>query len=325
MPANRRPFRRRFHAVRDHVWTCQSCLPPGPDSLTPASLSVHLLRPLPAVTADQDGRLSPETLAALRAIALHAARAGAAAIARNAGTQHTLEWESKLPADFVSRVDCEAEDAVVAVLREFVPGATLLLEESAPGTDISRGLGVVVDPLDGTTNFLHDYPWYATSVGVTWNSVPVAGAVVNAATNEAFVGALGLGAHRVAQDNTTRTAIHVSHTTDPMRALVGTGFPFKQLVYLEQYQRQFAKLSRSCSGIRRAGAAALDLCDVACGRFEGFWELVLAPWDTAAGMIIVREAGGRVTDLDGNDAPVAHVPIVASNGGLHSWLLDALA
>lgn len=287
--------------------------------------SAPALRSLPTVTANQDGQLSPDTLAALRAIALHAARAGAASIARNAGAQHTLEWESKLPADFVSRVDREAEDAVVAVLREYVPGATLLLEESAPGTNIRRGLGVVVDPLDGTTNFLHDYPWYATSVGITWNSAPVAGAVVNAATNEAFVGALGLGAHRVARDNTTLSAIHVSATTDPMRALIGTGFPFKQLVYLEQYQRQFATLSRSCSGIRRAGAAALDLCDVACGRFEGFWELVLAPWDTAAGMIIVREAGGRVTDLDGNDATVAHVPIVASNALLHEWLLECLS
>ena len=285
----------------------------------PPALSIR------TVSANQDGQLPSDTLASLRAIALHAARQGAAAIARNAGSQHTLDWESKLPADFVSRVDREAEDAVVAVLRELLPEATLLLEESAPHTDISHGLGVVVDPLDGTTNFLHDYPWYATSVGVTWNSVPVAGAVVNAATGEAFVGALGLGAHRVAADDVTLTAIRVSGTTDPMRALVGTGFPFKQLEFLEQYQRQFANLSRSCSGIRRAGAAALDLCDVACGRFEGFWELVLAPWDTAAGMIIVREAGGRVTDLQGNDAPVEHVAIVAANAALHEWLLERLA
>ena len=110
----------------------------------------------------------------------------------------------------------------------------------------------------------------------------------------------------------------------PRRALVGTGFPFKNLEFIEAYLRQFERVTRAQSGVRRAGSAALDLSWVAAGRFDAFWEMRLAPWDIAAGLLLVREAGGKVTDLEGRDIVPAHSPVVASNGHLHEWLLECL-
>jgi myo-inositol-1(or 4)-monophosphatase len=118
--------------------------------------------------------------------------------------------------------------------------------------------------------------------------------------------------------------VHVSETTKPSRALIGTGFPFKNPELLEEYSRQFIEVSRGTSGIRRAGSAALDLADVACGRFDGFWELILAPWDVAAGVLLVREAGGLVTALDGSPYTLSHSPVVAGNSVIHPWLLETV-
>jgi myo-inositol-1(or 4)-monophosphatase len=113
--------------------------------------------------------------------------------------------------------------------------------------------------------------------------------------------------------------------SSPDRALVGTGFPFKNLEFLADYVQQFERITRARSGVRRAGSAALDLASVGCGRFDAFWELRLAPWDIAAGLLMVREAGGRVTDLEGRDIMPATGPVVASNGHLHEWLLESLS
>jgi myo-inositol-1(or 4)-monophosphatase len=118
--------------------------------------------------------------------------------------------------------------------------------------------------------------------------------------------------------------VHVTTTSKPSRALIGTGFPFKTPEVLEDYARQFVAVNREAAGIRRAGSAALDLADVACGRFDGFWELILAPWDTAAGLLLVREAGGIVTDLDGNPCKPSHGPVVAGNPEIHPWLLQTV-
>ena len=270
--------------------------------------------------------VAPEALAPARLadVALESARAGAQVVSDRARDRALLEWEVKRPADFVSTVDREAEQALAAVVHRRLPSAWLLAEEMTPGTDISHGLAVVADPLDGTTNFLHGFPWYATSVAVLRDGVPLAGAIVNAATGETFVASAGNGAWRIDSAG-ERTRLAVSPIAEPMRALIGTGFPFKHVYHLPRYQQQFAAVAASTAGMRRAGAAALDLCDVACGRFMGFWELELAPWDVAAGIVIVREAGGRVTDFAGVDVPVAHGPIVASNGLLHEWLLTTLA
>ena len=260
----------------------------------------------------------------LSAVALAAARAGAHVVSERGRDRASLTWEEKSPADFVSVVDRAAEAALAEVVAAQLPDATLLAEEGTPDAASGHGIVVVADPLDGTTNFLHGFPWYATSVGVLVDGVLTAGAVVNAATGETFVAARGQGAARVLPDGTSRP-LSVSTITAPLRALIGTGFPFRHAHHLPQYQAQFAAIATRTAGMRRAGSAALDLCDVACGRFEGFWEIELAPWDVAAGVLLVREAGGRVTDWAGDDVPVQHGPIVASNGAMHPWLLDALA
>jgi myo-inositol-1(or 4)-monophosphatase len=260
----------------------------------------------------------------LRDIALAAARAGAAVIAERARDRASLTWEEKSPTDFVSVVDRAAEAALAEVIATQLPDATLLAEEGTPNASITRGITVVADPLDGTTNFLHGFPWYATSVGVLVDGVLTAGAVVNAATGETFVAHAGGGAHRVAATIrrppfTCRPfANHCAPSSAP-------AFRFGTRITCRAIRPSSLRSPRSTAGMRRAGSAALDLCDVACGRFEGFWEIELAPWDVAAGVLLVREAGGLVTDWEGVDVPVQHGPIIAGNPHLHPWLLDALA
>ena len=182
----------------------------------------------------------------------------------------------------------------------------------------ASGVAFVVDPLDGTTNFLHGYPEYAVSIGAALDGRLVAGVVLNAATGELFTASLGAGAQR------DGAPIAVSPITTPARALIGTGYPFKHPEQIPVYLAQFDRVIRATAGVRRAGAAALDLCDVACGRFEAFWELNLAPWDIAAGIVIVREAGGIVTDLEGHDAVAEFGGIVAGNAGMHGWMIEQL-
>lgn len=255
----------------------------------------------------------------LLGIALVAAAGAATLIRARAEDGAALEWREKSSADFVSEVDTAAEEMIRAVLSRECPEAVIVAEEGSPEAALGAAITFIVDPLDGTTNFLHGYPEYAVSIGVLERGVPVAGVVINAATGERFTGRAGGGAWRNGE------RIGVSRITTASRALVGTGFPFKHLDHLPRYQRQFAAVMRSTSGVRRAGAAALDLADVACGRFDGFWELVLMPWDYAAGLLLVREAGGLVTDLRGADPRFAQSAIVAGNPAIHAWLLDALA
>lgn len=270
-------------------------------------------------------RAADPHLLAWLAEAIETAALGAARFIRErAATVASLRWESKSPVDFVSEVDTGAERMIRSLLEGEDVGplgmrARVLGEELSPdGTDSESEILFVVDPLDGTTNFLHGYPWYAVSIGALVDGALAAGIVINVPTGEAFTATLGGGAFR------DGAPVAVSANAEPARALIGTGFPFKHLEHLDAYQSQFAAVARRTAGIRRAGAAALDLCDVACGRFDAFWELSLAPWDVAAGMLIIREAGGIVTDLAGRDAPVDHGPIVAGSPAMHGWLLEEL-
>ena len=251
-----------------------------------------------------------------------------------AGDVRTLRWDEKTPVDFVSEVDTSAEERIRSVLHAREPGSRVIGEELSPteaddpartaadGTPLgvlpAGGVAFVVDPLDGTTNFLHGYPEYAVSIGAALDGRLVAGVVVNAATGETFTAALGGGAFRDGQP------VHVSPIVAPARALVGTGYPFKHPGQIPAYLAQFDRVIRATAGVRRAGAAALDLCDVACGRFEAFWELSLAPWDVAAGILLVREAGGIVTDLEGRDAVPRFGGLVAGNAAMHRWLMQQL-
>jgi myo-inositol-1(or 4)-monophosphatase len=256
--------------------------------------------------------------AELLAVARDAAGVGASYIRSRARDASTITWESKARADFVSEVDREAETRIGEILASRVPAAKVVGEELTPGALTTSGIAFIVDPLDGTTNFLHGYPQYAVSIGAAVDGLIVAGVVVHVPRGETFTGSIGSGAFL------DGTPIRVSNTTDPSRALLGTGFPFKHADQLEPFFQQLKIFLTQTAGVRRTGAAALDLADVASGRFDAFWELRLAPWDLAAGALLVREAGGLATNLDGVDLGVEHSAVVASNGGLHPWMLERL-
>lgn len=266
--------------------------------------------------ATADHVYSPEELLD---VAVFAAAAAMRVIDEAVGGRTSLVWEEKGSADFVTEVDRASESAIADVIRAHCPEATIIGEElSAEGSLTSRGISFIVDPLDGTTNFLHAYPEYSVSIAVTDGSNLVAGVVRNLTKNETFTALRNGGAYLNGQ------RIAVSPETNPARALIGTGFPFKRHDLLDVYTRQFIHVTRETAGIRRAGSAALDLSNLACGRFDGFWELVLAPWDIAAGMLIIREAGGVVTDLSGRTKPISHGSVVAGNPDIHPWLLHTV-
>jgi myo-inositol-1(or 4)-monophosphatase len=252
---------------------------------------------------------------------LHLARAAAA---RAAGFVRSVErpadpmaWHTKQSRDFVTDVDRTAERLIAEVLLAGDPRATIVGEELSPAIT-TGGLVWVVDPLDGTTNFLHGYSMYAVSVAAAIDGELHAGVVHHIPSDEVYWATRGGGAW------CGERRLHVSPILTPDHALIGTGFPFKDLAQLAEYQLQFARVAARTTGIRRGGAASLDLADVAAGRFEGFWEQRLSAWDIAAGTLLVREAGGRVTDPSGRDVGVEHVAVVAGNPSIHAWLLETL-
>jgi myo-inositol-1(or 4)-monophosphatase len=226
-------------------------------------------------------------------------------------------WTLKGSRDFVTEVDRTAEAIVAEVLLAAEPGSRIVGEELSPDLT-TAGLVWVVDPLDGTTNFLHDFPSYAVSVAATVDGVLEAGVVVQVPRQEVYFASRGGGAWQ------GERRLAVSAIRDPAFALVGTGFPFKDTVRLEEYLDGFGRIAQQTSGIRRPGSAALDLADVAAGRLDGFWEQHLSAWDIAAGALLIREAGGVVTDYMGRDVGVEHTPVVAGNPEIHRWLLDIL-
>ena len=251
-------------------------------------------------------------------IALDAARSGAAIIRDATADRGKLVWESKGQSDFVSEVDKSSEQAIASVISARLPEATIMGEELSPSAIPTRGTVVIADPLDGTTNFLHGYPEYSVSIAVAHDGVLRAAVVLNVARGDEFTAWKGGGAFLEGKP------IHVSRLREPGKSLIGTGFPFKSLDVLPRYLEQFSLVMKGTAGIRRAGSAALDLSNVACGRFDAFWELVLAPWDVAAGILIVQEAGGVVTDLDGNPPQLLGGSYVAGNPAMHAWLLQTV-
>ncbi len=264
---------------------------------------------------------APPTPAELLAVALEAARAAAAVIRSAEPRVREIVWAEKGATDFVSEVDLGAEQAIFGVVRRHLPEAAFLSEESAPTITPERqnsGIVFVIDPLDGTTNFLHGYPEYAVSIGVLMNGALAAGVVVDVPADECFTATAGGGAQL------NGAPIHTSVIDNPQRALFATGFPFVRHEEIAPYLTQLGRVMAGASGARRAGAAALDLASVACGRFEGFWEMKLSPWDIAAGILLVREAGGVVTTFEGAPCPVARTSVVAGSTAMHPWLLSAV-
>ena len=249
--------------------------------------------------------------------AVKAARKAGAIITRASSDIDRLTIRSKRKNDFVSEVDHAAEEAIIGVLREAYPAHGFLAEES--GAENAEAEFVwVIDPLDGTTNFLHGFPQYCVSIGLLHKGVPNQAVVFDPNRNELFTASRGVGAYL----NDRR--IRVSKIDKVEDALMGTGFPFKEVGHLDDYLRMFRNVTLTCSGVRRPGAAALDLAWVAAGRIDGFWEIGLSPWDIAAGALLVREAGGLIGDLDGEDKFLESGRVVASNSKIFGALLQLL-
>jgi len=249
--------------------------------------------------------------------AVKAARKAGSIINRASFDIDKLTIRKKRQNDFVSEVDEAAEEAIISVLRDAYPDHAILAEESG-ASDTKSDYVWVIDPLDGTTNFLHGFPQYCVSIGLLHKGKPTQAVVFDTNRNELFTATKGVGAYL----NDRR--IRASRVDKVEDALVGTGFPFREVGHLDDYLRMFKNVTKGTSGIRRPGAAALDLAWVACGRIDAFWEIGLSPWDMAAGALLVREAGGLIADLDGNEGFLDSGRVVAANPKIFSAFLQLL-
>jgi myo-inositol-1(or 4)-monophosphatase len=247
-------------------------------------------------------------------IMARAARKAGSRLARDFGEVENLQISRKGPADFVTHADLKAEATIREELTTARPDFGFLMEESGETQGRDRTQRWIVDPLDGTTNFMHGIPQFAISIALEQNGVIVAGMIYEPATGNLWHAEKGRGAFL----NDRR--LRVSARTQLIDAVLATGIPHHGRHGQEQFFSILGQITPKVAGIRRFGAASLDLAYVAAGRCEGFWETGLAPWDVAAGILMVKEAGGFVTELDGREHTLKSVGILASNDGLHSTL-----
>jgi myo-inositol-1(or 4)-monophosphatase len=253
-------------------------------------------------------------------IAIKAARRAGSVINRATLDGAILDVKSKRAKDFVTQVDKGAEEAAIGVIRAAYPEHAILAEESGENLGGSRTeYRWIIDPLDGTTNFIHGFPQYCVSIGIEHRGSLAHAVVYDPGKNELFTASRGRGAYL----NDRRLRVTRCQKLDD--ALVGTGFPFKELSRVDPYLRQLRTLMSSCAGVRRAGSAALDLAYVAAGRLDAFWEMGLSPWDMAAGALLIQEAGGLVGDLAGDQGYMRSGDIAAATPKIFPQLLQALA
>jgi len=252
-------------------------------------------------------------------IAVKAARRAATIINRASTQLDLLTVQSKSPNDFVTEIDQAAEAAIIEVLREAYPEHGILAEESGESAHSGDSeYQWIIDPLDGTTNFIHGFPQYAISIALAKKRVVEQAVVYDPTRNELFTATKGRGAFL----NDRR--IRVSKRTRLSESLIGTGFPYRQFDNIDAYLAMFKELTQKTAGIRRPGAAALDLAYVACSRLDGFWEMGLQPWDMAAGTLLVQEAGGLVSDLAGEGAWLDTGNVVAGTPKVFGQLLPVI-
>ena len=248
-------------------------------------------------------------------IAVKAARAASKPMIHNAARLDQLEIEKKGRADYVSQVDRQAEEIIIQTIQEAYPDHGILAEESGVQGDKEKTEHEwIIDPLDGTTNYLHGYPVYAVSIALRVRDVLQVGVIYDPTRDELYSASKGKGAHL----NNRR--IRVSNTRRLSDAMLATGFPYNEMKYLEPWIGSFRTLVPHVAGIRRAGSAALDLAQVACGRFDGFWEFGLNSWDIAAGILLIQEAGGFSSDMSGKQNMLGTGHIIAGNPALFSKL-----
>ena len=247
------------------------------------------------------------------------ARAAGDVLKHYMGREKHVELKGR--ANLVTAADKEAEALIIGRIRERYPNHSILAEESgASGPSGPSGGGRwIIDPLDGTTNFAHQYPFFCVSIGFEQDGQIVCGAVYDPWRDEMFSGGRGLGSF------VNGERIHVSDVEQLRSAMIMTGFPYGFREKIRVVIGQFEAFLMESQAVRRGGSAALDLCYAALGRVDGFWEIDLHPWDTAAGVVILEEAGGRVTDFSGRPFSVYGTEILASNGKIHEEMQGVLA
>jgi len=229
---------------------------------------------------------------------------------------HIHEISYKGAINLVTEADLKSEGIIKEAIRSRYPNHTILAEES--GLEERGDIRWIIDPLDGTTNFAHGLPWFCTSLALEIEGEIVLGIIYNPVLKECFSAIKEKGTFL------NQKPIKVSQTKELGKALLATGFPYDIQQSPEPVMTRFRNMIMHARGVRRAGSAAIDLCYVACGRFDGFWEERLYPWDTAAGMLIVQEAGGKVSDFSGNFYSIYGKEILATNGFLHKDMLRIL-
>ena len=262
--------------------------------------------------------LKPVELERLSDVARRAAEAGAAQLLEHFGRLESIREKGRA-GDLVTEADVAAEQAVLAVLERDTPELGVLAEESGRRAGSGSPLEWCVDPLDGTTNYAHGYPFFGTSIGLTWNGQPLLGALAVPALQQLYWAAPGHGSW------CNNSRIEVSQCSTLASSLLVTGFAYDRHERLDNNYAEFAWFTHRTRGVRRGGAAAVDLAFVADGRLDGYWERGLSPWDLAAGVALVEQAGGVVCSYDGSPARLADGRLIACSPGLRQALIDGLS
>ena len=252
--------------------------------------------------------------------AIKAARRGAAVINRASMDLAQITVTEKRHNDFVTEIDQAAERAIVEVLLKAYPGHAILAEESGASANLTEENENVwiIDPIDGTTNFIHGFPQYCVSIALQQRGVITQAVIYDPTRNDLFVASRGEGAFL----NDKR--LRVSKCDKMKDSLIGTGFPFRNLDSLDEYLKMFKLVTERCQGLRRPGSAALDLAYVAAGRLDGFFEKGLSPWDMAAGALLINEAGGIIGDFTGEQGHMASGNVIAGNPRIFHQLITLL-
>ncbi len=250
-------------------------------------------------------------------IATEAALSGGAVLQVYWGNLADIQEKGR-PGDLITEADKAAEAAVLEVLHRHFPNHQILAEESGQQGDAESQYLWAIDPLDGTTNYAHQYPFWATSVGLLIDGVPQVGAIFDPLHQELFRAARGLGA------TCNRRPIQVSKTMDLSKSLLVTGFAYDRRETPDNNYAEFCHLTHLTQGVRRSGSASLDLAHVACGRLDGYWERGLSPWDVAAGIVLLQEAGGQISAYDRSPLVLSSGRVLATNGLIHQALSKEL-
>jgi myo-inositol-1(or 4)-monophosphatase len=252
-------------------------------------------------------------------IAIKAALRAGKIISRASLDIDQLKVSTKQQSDYVTEVDKAAEATIIDTLRETYPKHAILAEETGHSGQEDSEYQWIIDPLDGTTNFIHGFPQYAVSIAMAHKGVLTHAVIFDPSRNELFTASKGAGAYL----NDKR--IRVSKRIRLDEALIGTGFPYRVFDHVDAYLAIFKEMTKRTAGVRRPGAASLDLAYVACGRLDGFWEFGLSPWDMAAGALLIGEAGGLVSDLAGDSNYLATGNIIGGTPKVFSQILQVIA